>query len=221
MASVPAVMEAAAVGVTPPGGGPEQLVMFLVLHKTAKIPAQSPGNPDAPQAASSPQSHAASPEQAQATLDTQSHQASLSQRQGAADRPGKTSPGTKLSPAEGVNQQASDLGFGSSLNGLWDAVGRAKITAAAAASRVADAAIAAVQTVPMDVQGQPKASGTGSNDSQLQELKLQCQRAIRSSLNPLFKLERVLLRDSLPRTASNKVMRRLLRDELRQASAKL
>jgi len=40
-------------------------------------------------------------------------------------------------------------------------------------------------------------------------------------LNPLFKLERVLLRDSLPRTASNKVMRRLLRDELRQTMAKL
>lgn len=38
IASVPAVLEAAAVGVTPPGGGPEQLVMFLVLdsnHKAA------------------------------------------------------------------------------------------------------------------------------------------------------------------------------------------
>ena len=39
IASVPAVLEAAAVGITPPGGGPEQLVMFLVLdsnHKAAE-----------------------------------------------------------------------------------------------------------------------------------------------------------------------------------------
>ncbi|EIE19718.1 acetyl-CoA synthetase-like protein, partial [Coccomyxa subellipsoidea C-169] len=49
-------------------------------------------------------------------------------------------------------------------------------------------------------------------------VKRQCQAAIRSKLNPLFKVERVLWRDSLPRTASNKVMRRLLRDELRSHS---
>lgn len=36
IASVPSVLEAAAVGITPPGGGPEQLVMFLVLDKHPK-----------------------------------------------------------------------------------------------------------------------------------------------------------------------------------------
>ena len=55
----------------------------------------------------------------------------------------------------------------------------------------------------------------------LEQLKAACQKAIRTNLNPLFKLQRVLLRDALPRTASNKVMRRVLRDELRQVQAKL
>lgn len=41
-----------------------------------------------------------------------------------------------------------------------------------------------------------------------------CQVAIRQHLNPLFKVEQVALRKSLPRNASNKVMRRLLRDEV-------
>jgi acyl-coenzyme A synthetase/AMP-(fatty) acid ligase len=77
-------------------------------------------------------------------------------------------------------------------------------------------------------------------------VKGQCQAAIRSKLNPLFKVDRVrnklldyrskshsmssplmlhkcswlqvLWRDSLPRTASNKVMRRVLRDELKHQS---
>ncbi|CAL8471383.1 g10925 [Coccomyxa elongata] len=49
-------------------------------------------------------------------------------------------------------------------------------------------------------------------------VKHQCQAAIWSKLNPLFKVERVLWRDSLPRTASNKVMRRVLRDESRSHS---
>ncbi|KAK9822001.1 hypothetical protein WJX81_007477 [Elliptochloris bilobata] len=40
-----------------------------------------------------------------------------------------------------------------------------------------------------------------------------CQAAIRERLNPLFRVDRVVLRESLPRTASNKVIRRLLRDE--------
>ena len=37
--------------------------------------------------------------------------------------------------------------------------------------------------------------------------------AIREQLNPLFRIHDVVIRDSLPRTASNKIMRRLLRDE--------
>ena len=38
------------------------------------------------------------------------------------------------------------------------------------------------------------------------------QQALRSQLNPLFKVHEVVIVDSLPRTASNKVMRRVLRD---------
>jgi acetyl-CoA synthetase len=41
--------------------------------------------------------------------------------------------------------------------------------------------------------------------------KQNMQRAIRSELNPLFKIEDVIVVDSLPRTASAKVMRRELR----------
>src|SRR5262249_17103611 len=38
------------------------------------------------------------------------------------------------------------------------------------------------------------------------------RQALRERLNPLFKIEDLRLLDALPRTASNKVMRRLLRD---------
>lgn len=38
------------------------------------------------------------------------------------------------------------------------------------------------------------------------------QRAVSTRLNPLFKVDEVVIVDSLPRTASNKVMRRVLRD---------
>ena len=38
------------------------------------------------------------------------------------------------------------------------------------------------------------------------------QDAIRRDLNPLFKIHAVVIVDALPRTASNKVMRRTLRD---------
>ncbi len=44
-------------------------------------------------------------------------------------------------------------------------------------------------------------------------LRKAMQRAIASNLNPLFKVHDVVLVDALPRTASNKVMRRLLRDQ--------
>jgi acetyl-CoA synthetase len=38
------------------------------------------------------------------------------------------------------------------------------------------------------------------------------QRAIAARLNPLFKIYDVVVAEALPRTASNKVMRRVLRD---------
>jgi acetyl-CoA synthetase len=44
------------------------------------------------------------------------------------------------------------------------------------------------------------------------DLKPSLQTAIRRNLNPLFKIHNVIIVDELPRTASNKVMRRVLRD---------
>jgi acetyl-CoA synthetase len=43
-------------------------------------------------------------------------------------------------------------------------------------------------------------------------LKKEMQRAIAARLNPLFKIHDVVVADALPRTASNKVMRRVLRN---------
>ena len=49
-----------------------------------------------------------------------------------------------------------------------------------------------------------------------EELKTAFQKAIKTELNPLFKVQSVLIRDQLPRTASNKIMRRVLRDEYQE-----
>jgi acetyl-CoA synthetase len=46
------------------------------------------------------------------------------------------------------------------------------------------------------------------------------QQAIRAELNPLFKIHEIEIVDMLPRTASNKVMRRLLRQQALQTRAK-
>ena len=48
---------------------------------------------------------------------------------------------------------------------------------------------------------------------EIEALKKAMQRAITANLNPLFKIHDLVLVDTLPRTASNKVMRRVLRDE--------
>jgi acetyl-CoA synthetase len=45
-----------------------------------------------------------------------------------------------------------------------------------------------------------------------EELKAYLQAAIRQNLNPLFKIRDLVIIEALPRTASNKVMRRVLRD---------
>ena len=47
----------------------------------------------------------------------------------------------------------------------------------------------------------------------LDSVRIDLQQAIRSQLNPLFKVHDVVTVDALPRTASQKVMRRVLRDE--------
>jgi acyl-coenzyme A synthetase/AMP-(fatty) acid ligase len=44
------------------------------------------------------------------------------------------------------------------------------------------------------------------------ELKAACQAVIRTKLNPLFRVDKVVVAEALPRTASNKVMRRVLRN---------
>ena len=45
------------------------------------------------------------------------------------------------------------------------------------------------------------------------ELMSAMQNVIKLDLNPLFKIHELILTDALPRTASNKVMRRALRDQ--------
>ena len=226
IAAVPAVMEAAAVGVTPPGGGPEQLAMFLVLHKTHQKHPPSPHTAEAAQAESM-MPHASQEAQVTPALASQTQQAGSNQQEVKAGATVQTSVLSLQTGRAGQTEQASDVGAGHGLEGLWDALGRAKAAASKvadlAASKVADLTAAAVPGAAFDAHGQDAVSDAqaGSGDGELQQVKLLCQRAIRNSLNPLFKLERVLLRESLPRTASNKVMRRLLRDELQQASAKL
>ncbi len=51
------------------------------------------------------------------------------------------------------------------------------------------------------------------------ELTTQLQAAIAQQLNPLFKIRNVVMVEALPRTASNKVMRRVLRDQYRAIAA--
>jgi acetyl-CoA synthetase len=48
------------------------------------------------------------------------------------------------------------------------------------------------------------------------ELKKEMQKMIKTELNPLFKIHDVVLVSALPRTASNKVMRRELRSRYEQ-----
>ncbi len=53
-----------------------------------------------------------------------------------------------------------------------------------------------------------------------EELKRQMQTMVKTSLNPLFHIHQVVLMDELPRTASNKIMRRTLRDTWLQRTDK-
>lgn len=52
-----------------------------------------------------------------------------------------------------------------------------------------------------------------------EELQQRFQQAIKAQLNPLFKVHDVVITSSLPRTASNKVMRRVLRDQYQNEHA--
>jgi acetyl-CoA synthetase len=44
------------------------------------------------------------------------------------------------------------------------------------------------------------------------------QNVIKRDLNPLFKIHELVLTEALPRTASNKVMRRALREQWRDSA---
>lgn len=61
---------------------------------------------------------------------------------------------------------------------------------------------------------------TGETELNVPELLPAMQQAIRAKLNPLFKVHDVVLTPALPRTASNKVMRRTLRAEYEQRMAR-
>ena len=54
---------------------------------------------------------------------------------------------------------------------------------------------------------------TKESPEELVELKKQLQNSIKTKLNPLFHIYDIQISASLPRTASNKVMRRVLRDD--------
>ena len=56
----------------------------------------------------------------------------------------------------------------------------------------------------------PESMGTQDEE----KLHREMNRLLKVQLNPLFKISRIKVVESLPRTASNKVMRRKLRDEL-------
>ncbi len=56
---------------------------------------------------------------------------------------------------------------------------------------------------------------TQPSAAQLQDLQKKMNQQLKQQINPLFRVEHVKVVDHLPRTASNKIMRRLLRDPLR------
>lgn len=60
---------------------------------------------------------------------------------------------------------------------------------------------------------------SSKNEGSLDKVRLkeEFQNLIKTKLNPFYKIHDIVLVDSLPRTASNKVMRRLLRDEYQKA----
>jgi acetyl-CoA synthetase len=115
-------------------------------------------------------------------------------------------------------------------NGYWQAQGRADDTMNLGGIKVSSAEIERVlQKVPGVVETAAIAVADQEGPRQLviyvvqnptatkdlHALHQQMQQAIARDLNPLFKIHRVIPIASLPRTASNKVMRRLLRDQHR------
>ncbi|MEA3213396.1 MAG: acetyl-CoA synthetase [Chthoniobacter sp.] len=111
--------------------------------------------------------------------------------------------------------------------GYWRAQGRADDTMNLGGIKVSSAEIEQVlQTVPGVLETAAIAMSSGGGPSQLviyavcsgaqsldkKELATAMQSAIKRDLNPLFKIHDLVLVETMPRTASNKVMRRTLRD---------
>jgi acetyl-CoA synthetase len=113
-------------------------------------------------------------------------------------------------------------------NGYWCALGRADDTMNLGGIKVSSAEIEEVlkfvagvrevAAVAVSVGGGPSrlviyavcAEGQGGRPN---ELLLAMQQAIKRELNPLFKIHELVLVKALPRTASNKVIRRALREQ--------
>ena len=112
--------------------------------------------------------------------------------------------------------------------GYWRAHGRADDTMNLGGIKVSSAEIERVlQSVPRVTETAAIAVSPGGGPSQLviyavcsasqaldrADLQAIMQDAIKRDLNPLFKIHDLVLVEALPRTASNKVMRRVLRDQ--------
>lgn len=112
-------------------------------------------------------------------------------------------------------------------NGYWCALGRADDTMNLGGIKVSSAEIeevlkfvpgiqevAAIAVSPDDGPSRLViyAAFAGSPGRSRNDLMASMQQAIKRELNPLFKIHDVVLLDALPRTASNKVIRRALRD---------
>jgi acetyl-CoA synthetase len=117
--------------------------------------------------------------------------------------------------------------------GYWRALGRADDTMNLSGIKISSAEIERVlQAVPQVKETAAIANSTGGGPSQLviyavcsadqkpgkEQLLSAMQSAIKRDLNPLFKVHDLVLVDELPRTASNKLIRRVLRDRYRSRS---
>jgi acetyl-CoA synthetase len=113
-------------------------------------------------------------------------------------------------------------------NGYWSALGRADDTMNLGGIKVSSAEIEEVlQFIPGVKEVAAIAVSVGDGPSQLviyaagcsgpgsskEDLMVSMQKTIKRDLNPLFKIYELVLIDALPRTASNKVIRRMLRDQ--------
>ena len=76
--------------------------------------------------------------------------------------------------------------------------------------------------VALSVAGAPNSlivfAVTDTGEVTKKSLKMEMNKRIRTELNPLFKVKSVHIVDSMPRTSSGKVMRRKLREQLKNDS---